>query len=131
MDSCEHDELSQRVIGCAYVVSNTLGVGFLEKVHENALAHEFSLQRIRFAQQHPVAVRYNSFVVGEYVADFLVEGRLLLELKAVKEIEPIHEAQCLNYLRATGMELALLVNFGHYPMVEHERIANYRDYSAS
>ena len=112
MDSVEHDELSQRVIGCAFVVSNTLGVGFLEKVYENALAHEFTLQKIRFAQQHPVAVRYNGVVVGEYVADFLVEDRLLLELKAVKEIDPVHEAQCLNYLRATGLKTCLLINFG-------------------
>ena len=112
MDSVEHDELSQRVIGCAFVVSNTLGVGFLEKVYENALAHEFTLQKIRFAQQHPVAVRYNGVVVGEYVADFLVDDRLLLELKAVKEIDPVHEAQCLNYLRATGLKTCLLINFG-------------------
>jgi GxxExxY protein len=96
-------QLTQRVIGCAFQVSNTLGVGFLERVYENSLALELSKAGLLVAQQHPIAVKYDGMIVGEYVADLLVEGTLLVELKSVKAITDVHAAQCMNYLRATGL----------------------------
>jgi GxxExxY protein len=122
----EQDKMSQlteRVIQCAFAVSNTLGCGFLEKVYENALAHELRKAGLRADQQHGITVYYDGVAVGEYAADLLVEGVLLLELKAVKEFDDIHMAQCLNYLKATNLRLCLLTNFGK-PKIEVRRIAN-------
>jgi GxxExxY protein len=117
------DGLTERVIGCAYAVSNGLGSGFLEKVYENALAHELRKGGLRVAQQHGVSVRYDGVVVGEYAADLLVEDLLLVEVKAVKALDDVHLAQCMNYLKATGMKLCLLVNFGQ-PKAEVRRVVN-------
>jgi GxxExxY protein len=115
--------LTKRVIRCAFTVSNTLGCGFLEKVYENALAHELRKAGLKVEQQHAITVYYDGQVVGEYAADLLVEGSLLVELKAVKELDDIHLAQCLNYLRATNLRLCLLMNFAK-PKVHIRRIAN-------
>jgi GxxExxY protein len=119
----EMSQLTERVIGCAFAVSNTLGCGFLEKVYENALAHEFRKAGIKAEQQYGVKVYYDGVVVGEYVADLLVEECLLVELKAVKELDDIHMAQCLNYLKATKLHLCLLMNFAK-PRLEVRRVAN-------
>ena len=83
-------ELSERIIGCAFTLSNTLGVGFLEKVYENALAHELRRGGLTVVQQHAVTVHYDGVVVGTYAADLLVEGAILVELKAVKALDAIH-----------------------------------------
>ena len=107
-----HRELTRTIIGAAFEVSNTLGCGFLEKVYENALAHEMRKQGLRVAQQHPAPVVYDGVVVGDFVADMLVEEAMLVELKAVKALENVHLAQCLNYLKATGLGVCLLLNFG-------------------
>jgi GxxExxY protein len=117
----ELDELTEKVIGCAFTVSNTLGCGFLEKVYENALAQEFRKHGIKFSQQQPIQVKYDGVVVGDYVADFLVEENVLVELKAVKDLDEIHLAQCLNYLKATGLSVCLLLNFGK-PKVTVKRV---------
>ncbi len=117
----ERDEISQRVIGCAYRVSNVLGCGFLEKVYENALAIELRNAGLQVRQQHAVDVHYEGQRVGEYVADLLVEDSVLVELKAVKALDDVHMAQCLNYLKATGLRLCLLLNFAK-PRVEVRRI---------
>ena len=106
------NDLSERVIGCAFTVSNVLGAGFLEKVYENALSHELRKAGLLVQQQHGMTVSYDGVVVGEYAADILVEGVLLVELKAVKELNDAHLAQCLNYLKVTGLTLCLLLNFG-------------------
>ena len=106
------DTLTEAVLGCAFTVSNELGAGFLEKVYENALALELRGAGLEFQQQSPVPVRYRGAVVGEYVADMVVEDRVLVELKAAKGISEIHQAQCLNYLKATGLPVCLLLNFG-------------------
>lgn len=122
----EQDKMSQlteKVIRCAFTASNTLGCGFLEKVYENALAHEFRKAGLKVDQQHAITVYYDEEVVGEYAADLLVEGVLLLELKAVRELDDIYLAQCLNYLKATNLRLCLLMNFGK-PKLEFRRIAN-------
>lgn len=119
-----HDALSEQAIGCAFTVSNTLGCGFLEKVYENALALELKNQGLRVQQQHPIKVRYKNIEVGDYIADLLVEERLLIELKAAKELDEIHAAQCLNYLKATGLQACLLINFGT-PKIEVKRLVNH------
>ena len=117
------DRISERIIGCAFAVMNTLGCGFLEKVYENALAHELRKAGVRVAQQHGIAVRYDDIVVGEYIADILVEDAVVVELKAVKTLDSVHTAQCINYLKASGLRLCLLLNFGK-PRVEIHRVVN-------
>ena len=116
-------QLTEKVIQCAFAVSNTLGCGFLEKVYENALAHELRKAGLQVRQQQGIKVHYDGVAVGEYTADLLVEGVLLLELKAVKNLDDIHLAQCLNYLKATNLRLCLLMNFAK-PKVEVRRIVN-------
>ena len=106
------DTISNRIIGCAFTVANTLGIGFLERVYENALAFELRASGFAVEQQRGVTVRYKDILVGEYFTDLLVEGAVLVELKTVKALESAHRAQCINYLRATGMHLCLLINFG-------------------
>ena len=108
----ELDQITRRIIGCAYAVANELGPGFLEKVYENALFHELVKLGLVVAQQAPITVYYDGVVVGEYIADLFVEGCVLVELKAVKALDEIHVAQCLNYLKATGHRVCLLINFG-------------------
>jgi len=106
------DKITERIIACAYKVSNTLGIGFVEKVYENAHAHEMIKDGLRVAQQYPIKVVYDEVTVGEFFADMLVEKLVLVELKAVSELNEDHMAQALNYLRATGLPACLLINFG-------------------
>jgi GxxExxY protein len=106
------DAISQRVIGCVHQVSNTLGTGFLEKVYENALAVELRDAGLAVAQQYRIEVRYKEISVGDFVADLLVENSVIIEVKTVKTFDDVHVAQCLNYLKATGLNVCLLVNFG-------------------
>jgi GxxExxY protein len=123
MTKDELDAVSEKIIGAAYKVSNTLGSGFLEKVYENALAHQLRKDGMRIEQQRPVKVYYDDVVVGEYFADLIVAGAVIVELKAGKRIEDIHLAQTLNYLKATGLTLGLILNFGK-PRVEIKRVVN-------
>ena len=106
------NEISQRVIGCAFEVSNTLGAGFLETVYEKALCVELEKKGLSFHRQKPVVVKYKGVLVGEYVTDIIVEDCLLLELKAVSVMPGAYEAQLMNYLKATGLSFGLLLNFG-------------------
>ncbi len=108
----ELDAITEKVIGCAYTVGNELGHGFLEKVYENALAHELRRAKLNVEQQHPIAVHYDTVLVGDYIADLLVEDSVLVELKAINALDEIHRVQCLNYLKATGLSVCLLINFG-------------------
>lgn len=117
------DKLSQQVTGCSYEVENGLGVGFLEKVYENALTKALRKQGIAVEQQKPMQVWYDGEVVGEYIADLIVGGLLIVELKVVKSFHDIHMAQCLNYLKATGLTLCFLIDFGS-PRVEVRRVVN-------
>ena len=117
------NDLSRHVIGCAFTVLNTLGVGFLEKVYENALAHELRATGLAVVQQSSVKVYYDGAVVGEYYPDLLVDGALLVELKAVAALDNVHRMQCTNYLKATGLRLCLLLNFGK-PRLEIKRVAH-------
>ena len=106
------DQITTKIIGCVHQVSNVLGSGFLEKVYENALGVEMRLAGLRVTQQRRIEVRYRESLVGEFVADLLVEECVIVEIKAVKAFEDIHTAQCVNYLKATGLQVCLLVNFG-------------------
>jgi len=115
------DQKTEKIIGCCYTVISILGAGFLEKVYENALAHEIRKTGLSALQQLPVKVHYDEVEVGDYVADLLVDGQILVELKAVRALDNIHRAQCLNYLKATGYHVCLLVNFGA-PKLEVTRI---------
>ena len=120
-DETRLNALSERIIGCVYTVANTLGSGFLEKIYENALAYELRKAGLNVGQQRGIVVTYDGIVVGEYAADLLVEESVLVELKAAKALDEMHAAQCLNYLKATGLRLCLLINFGK-PRVEIRRI---------
>ncbi len=106
------DEFSGRVIGAAMKVHSALGPGFTESVYQNELALEIAQDGIPFEQEVKLEVRYRGELVGQYRADILVAGVLILELKAVQAILPEHEVQVVNYLAATGLEQALLLNFG-------------------
>ncbi|MCA9234069.1 MAG: GxxExxY protein [Planctomycetales bacterium] len=105
------DELARAVIGAAIEVHKVLGAGFLESVYEEALCVELALRGIPFERQKPIALTYKDQKVGEARLDLLVGGELVVELKAVERIHPIHQAQVINYLRATGFQLGLLLNF--------------------
>jgi GxxExxY protein len=105
-------ELSYKIIGAAMEVHRILGPGFLEAVYEAALAHELTLRGIPFERQKKLPVTYKGQPVGYYVADFVVDGQIILELKAVSMLTKMHEAQAHNYLAATGLRLAILINFG-------------------
>jgi GxxExxY protein len=118
------DDLTQKIIGCAYKVHNTLGPGFLEKVYENALRIELEKIGLRVKQQEPINVNYEGQVIGEYYADLWVNERVLIELKAAQTLVKLHEVQLVNYLTATGIECGLLLNFG--PSVEVKR--KFREY---
>jgi GxxExxY protein len=107
------NRLTEQIIGCAMVVSNTLRAGFLERVYENALAYELRKAGLVVSQQHGIIVRYDGLIVGEYAVDLLVEGAVLVELKAVRALNEVHHAQCMNDLRATGLRICLLLNFGN------------------
>ena len=115
------DALSSKVIGCAFSVSNSMGCGFLEKVYENALAVEFRYTGISYSQQASFLVRHRHEVVGEYIPDLIVGEALIIEVKALPALTAMHQAQCMNYLRATGLKAGLLLNFGR-PKVEVKRV---------
>ena len=122
-DSRRLDQITKGIIGASYTVANCLGQGFLEKVYENALAVELRNLGLSVDQQKALEVRYQGVVVGDYVADMLVEGSVLVELKAVKQFDEVHLAQCLNYLKATGLKVCLLLNFGT-PSVQVKRVVS-------
>jgi GxxExxY protein len=117
------DSLTEQVLSAVFEVSNTLGAGFLEKVYERALLIELGIRGVRASAQTSLAVTYKGRSVGEYFADILVEEVLVVELKCVDRLANEHMAQCLNYLRASGLTRCLLVNF-QQPKVEWKRIVH-------
>jgi len=122
----KHKEVTERIIQAFYTVYNTLGYGFLEKVYENALVLELSRLGLEVIPQAPIKVYYDSQVVGEYFADLLVAGVVIVEIKAVRVLAEEHEAQLLNYLKATPYEVGLLLNFGPRPQVKRRVYDNAR-----
>jgi GxxExxY protein len=116
-----HKELSYAIVGAAMEVHRILGPGFLEVVYQAALAHELALRNIRYEQFKRLPVTYKGIMVGDYVADFMVEDKVILEIQAVSILHPRHEAQAINYLTATGFRLAILLNFGA-DSLQHRRL---------
>jgi len=121
MDNLKHKDITDKIIKAFYQVYNTMGYGFLEKVYENALIIELKKFGLNVIAQHPIRVYYDTAVVGEYFADILVENTIIIEIKAAKAISIEHEAQILNYLKATQLEVGLILNFG--PKAEFSRKA--------
>jgi len=117
-----YKELTYAIIGAAMEVHRILGPGFLESVYEEALAHEFDLRGIPYERQAKLAVRYKDIVAGEFRADFLVDGKVVVELKAIKALTEGNEAQLLNYLKGTGYRVGLLLNFGSASLEYKRRI---------
>jgi GxxExxY protein len=109
----ELNDITYAINGAIFEVNKVLGPGFLEKAYENALLHELQRRGLKTTGQAPITVNYKGQCVGEYFADLLVEDSVIVELKTAERIEKIHEAQVLNYLKATGIKVGLLVNFRH------------------
>ena len=120
----EINQITEKIIGCAYKVSNTLGSGFLEKVYENAFAVEMSKVGFVVNQQFPIQVKYEGVIVGDFIADILVEDYVLVEIKTVKLLNDNHMAQCMNYLKATGLNICLIFNFANRRL-KIKRIVNH------
>ncbi len=122
----KYEEITKQVIGCAFDVINELGTGFLESVYEKSLLLTLRQKGLSVVSQHPITVRFRGESVGDFFADLLVEDKVIVELKAVKAIAPEHQAQIINYLNATGIEVGLLINFGN-PKLEYKRFTRNKD----
>jgi len=123
----KHGRITQAVIGCAFEVIKELGTGFLESVYQNALLLALRQKGLSALPQHPCKVVFRGECVGDFYADILVEEKVIVELKAIKAIAPEHEAQVINYLNATGIEVGLLINFGNQKL-EYKRFTRTKDY---
>jgi len=121
-----HEDLTEEIIQVFYKVYNTLGYGFLEKVYEKAMLIELKAAGLNATGQYPVNVFYEEEIVGEYFADIMVENKVILELKAREKLCPEHEVQLVNYLKATEMEVGLLMNFGKEPKIKRKIFTNDR-----
>ena len=115
-----HSDLTRTIIGCAFEVQNELGAGFLESVYEKAMMIALADAGISIKSQEPIKVGFRGKTVGDFYADLLVPGKVIIELKAVESLTPQHKAQVINYLNATGIPVGLLINFGN-PKVEFQR----------
>ena len=121
-----YEELTRKIIGCGFEASNELGVGFLESVYEKAMVEALTDAGLKARSQVPIRVSFRGRPVGEFFADIVVEEKVIVELKAVRTLISVHEAQVINYLKATGMEVGLLINFGN-PKSEYRRFTRYRE----
>jgi len=121
-----HKEITDRIIKCFYEVYNQLGYGFLEKVYENALQDELTVNGLKITRQQPIKVWYKSKIVGEYCADIVVENKVIVELKAAEALCEENEFQLINYLKATNLEVGLLLNFGKKPEIKRKIFTNDR-----
>ena len=120
----KHKTLTAAVISIFYKVYNKLGYGFLEKVYENAMMYEFKKAGIPAVSQSPIKVLYEDEIMGEYYADILVDDKVIVEIKAARNLAPDHKAQILNYLKATDKEVGLLLNFGPKPEISRKVFDN-------
>jgi GxxExxY protein len=121
----QYGEITEKIIGCAFEVINELGAGFLESVYEKAFAIALQDKGLRVKCQHPIHVRFRQRIVGEFYADLFVDEKVIFELKVAKAIAPEHQAQTINYLKATGIEVGLLINFGN-PKLEYKRFTRHK-----
>jgi len=128
---CKYEELTHRIIGCAMEVYSLLGNGFQEVIYQRCLAHEFRLNKIQFMRELEMPIHYKGQEVGTRRADFLVEDKIMVELKAITQLEDVHLAQALNYLEAYTLEIGLLINFGAKSL-EFKRLYNkkYKSHSS-
>ncbi len=124
----KHSELTEEIISCFYKVYNQLGYGFLEKVYENAMMIELEKNDLNCETQKAIKVFYEEQEIGNYFADIVVEGVIIVELKAAETLAPEHEAQLLNYLKATKIEVGLLLNFGKKPQFKMKVFSNQYKY---
>ncbi|GAB4457835.1 MAG: hypothetical protein Kow0070_10600 [Anaerolineales bacterium] len=122
-----YKELSFAIIGAAMEVHRLLGAGFLEAVYQKALAYELTLRNIPFEEQVRLPVMYKGILVGDYIADFVIDGKIILEIKSVSTLTDAHKAQAINYLAATGYELAILLNFGE-SRLHQERLVHHKNH---
>ncbi|CAA7614729.1 conserved hypothetical protein [Magnetospirillum sp. LM-5] len=122
MNTDERDPLTAAVLAAAFEVSNQLGHGFLEAVYQRALLRELALRDVAVEREVAFKIRYKDAEIGTYVADLVVDRRVIVELKAVEALSPSHMGQCLNYLRASGLRVGLVLNFGR-PKLEFKRLA--------
>ncbi|MFH0989231.1 MAG: GxxExxY protein [bacterium] len=122
----KHEEITKTIIGSAFEVINELGAGFLESVYEKAMRIALEQKGLFVQAQHPIKVMFRQKCVGDFFADLYVEQKVVVELKAVKAIAPEHQAQIINYLKATGIEVGLLINFGN-PKLEYKRFSRNKD----
>ena len=122
----EDQELTEKIIGCAMRVHSTLGPGFLESVYQNALAHELRKAGLKVECERQVTVRYDGVVVGDFSADMLIEEKVMVELKANQALAAAHEAQLVNYLTGTVIEVCLLLNFGAERLEFKRKMRTYR-----
>ena len=119
-----NQDLTKKIIGCAFTVYNTLGAGFLEKVYEQALILELKASGLSVRSQEPLSVKYRDQIIGEYFADLIVEDQVICELKAVDVLKKAHEVQLVNYLVATWIDVGVLIKFGDSVTVRRK----YREY---
>ncbi|MGD8306152.1 MAG: GxxExxY protein [Ignavibacteria bacterium] len=124
MEKYLHQKLTSEIISAFYKVYNTLGFGFLEKVYENALKFELEKMKLYVDKQKPIEVYYDGLRVGEYFADLIVENKVIIELKATEILIEEHELQLINYLKATEIEIGLLLNFGKKPQIRRKIFSN-------
>lgn len=131
MATYKHKDLTEQIIQAFYKVYNKLGYGFAEALYENAMAYELRRRDVQVEQQASISVYYDGHVIGEYFADLLVEDQIIVELKAARGLADKHEAQLLNYLKATTCEVGLLLNFGPEPQIKRKAFDNNRKGSLS
>jgi len=122
----KYKELTEKIIKFFYRVYNKLGYGFLEKLYEKAMMIECKKENITAVSQYPIKVSYESEIIGEYYADIVVDNKVIIEIKAARQLAEEHEAQLLNYLKATNIEVGLLLNFGPEPEVRRKVFDNIR-----
>ena len=122
-----HENITSAILACAFEVINELGTGFLESVYEKSMIIALTQKGFLVQSQQPIAVMFRDCNVGDFYADLLVEEKVIVELKAVKGIVPEHQAQLINYLNATGIEVGLLINFGT-PKLEYKRFTRSKDF---
>lgn len=123
----KHEEITEKIIGCAFKVYNTMGFGFLESVYEKSLLIELKRAGLNAESQQPINVYYGDDLVGEFVADVIVENEIIVELKSVQQIAKAHEVQLVNYLTATRKDVGLLINFGERGVEVKRKVRNLSD----
>lgn len=119
-----YEDLTEKIIKAAMNVHNALGFGFMEKVYENSLMIELELCGLKAIQQHAIKVFYKGKVVGDYIADIIVEDKIIIELKSIENLNKIHEVQLVNYLKAVNMEVGMLLNFGKEKLEFKRKVLN-------